>query len=77
MATRAGGAIVAQVGKLQEARVSLEKKLGFPVAASLHKQLLLVAAPPSEVDEAKVPARWLGFPVEVRKVKAAPEKKKR
>jgi hypothetical protein len=62
MPTRAGMASVAQVGKLQEARASLEKLLGFPVAVSLRGGLRLVAHPPPG-RETEVPGHHLGFPI--------------
>jgi hypothetical protein len=68
MANRSGGASVADVGRLQEARVGLERQLGFPVRASIGKDLRLLAFPVTRSDRERLQgvSRWAGFPVEVR-----------
>jgi hypothetical protein len=67
MASRSGGASVALVGQLQEARKSLEMSLKLPVASSIGKDLRLLVAVKDDEDAKRVPAKWQGFPVEVRK----------
>jgi len=73
MATRVGGATVNQVGQLQEARRSLELEVGFPIAASIGKDLRLLAFPRTEADRERLKAipRWSGFLVEVRETPEA------
>ena len=68
MATRSGGGSVAQVGALQEARKSLELEVGFPIAASVGKDMRLLAFPRTDADRERLKSipRWSGFPVEVR-----------
>jgi hypothetical protein len=68
MATRSGGATLTDVGRLQEARKSLEDQVGFPVAASIGKDLRLLAFPRNEADQERLKGfpTWKGFLVEVR-----------
>jgi len=73
MATRSGGGGVAQVGRLQEARHSLELELGFPVAASIGSDMRLLAYPVTPEDREKLKAypNWAGFVVEARETPKA------
>lgn len=68
MANRAGGVGVSDVGRLQEARKSLEQELGFPVAASIGKDLRLLAFPKTRADRDRLSGltSWSGFHIEVR-----------
>ena len=74
MATRSGGVGVGDVGRLQEARHRLEEELGFPVAASIGRDLRLLAFPKTKADSAKLVGyggRFKGFVIEERETPKA------
>ena len=80
MATRSGGASTALIGKLSEARQSLEKQLGLPVAARMGASLSLMVAVKSDEEREKV-TQFLGknqsfqrFAVEIRELAKAQDK---
>jgi hypothetical protein len=74
MANRSGGVGVGDVDRLQEARKRLEEELGFPVAASIGRDLRLLVFPKTKADSAKLPGyggTFKGFPIEERETPRA------
>jgi hypothetical protein len=81
MATRSGGTSTATIGKLSEARQSLEKALGLPVAARMGGGAFgLMVATKTDEDVARVKAflkdgsSYQRFTVEIREM-AKPQDK--